>query len=372
VKQPSLADTLGGIEAVLYSVLPSSADGEANQWINAVCPNLEMSHEAMRHATRALVEPAYDLVRRGGKRWRPLLATLVCGALGGSEQDCLPLTPLVELSHTASLIHDDIEDHSEMRRGEPAIHIKYGEDTGINSGSFLYFLPLRCIDTWNADAEQKNRAYRLWAEHIRRLHLGQALDITWHRHFDTIPEPDEYRAMCGLKTGSLARLAAMLGIFTASIASPRLQKAGDPTKREAALVLGAAAEKLGVGFQILDDVCNLTAGNPGKNRGDDIVEGKKSLPVILYLHAAACAELAARKQRIRRCFQKARENGSDAPEVEECIAYLEASGAITSARRQGEALIEEARSVFMQETCAGIPLDRHYRDLLAELIGSLA
>ncbi len=171
-------------------------------------------------AADALIAPAYDLVRRGGKRWRPLLMTLVCGAAGGNEADCLPLTPLVELPHNASLIHDDIEDHSDTRRGEPSVHIKYGEDIGINSGSFLYFLPTVCIDQWNAGgansgadtAVARNAVWRLWAFHLRRLHLGQALDIQWHRSFDIIPTVDEYLAMCALKTGALARLAVTLGL----------------------------------------------------------------------------------------------------------------------------------------------------------------
>ncbi|MDR2446262.1 MAG: polyprenyl synthetase family protein [Treponema sp.] len=365
MKQPPLSEKIDGIEAVLYDILPSSA---SDGWIDAVFPHLDISPAA----ARPLIEPAYDLVRRGGKRWRPLLALLVCGALDGSEQDCLPLTPLLELSHNASLIHDDIEDHSDTRRGEPAVHIKYGEDVGINSGSFLYFLPLCCIDAWNAGAGQKNRMYGLWAEHMRRLHLGQAMDITWHREFDIIPGAGGYRAMCGLKTGSLARLAAMIGVFTAFIASLRLQEAGAGKTDEAADLLGAAAEKLGVGFQILDDVKNLTAGNPGKKRGDDIVEGKKSLPVILYLQAdCGGASRSSKKQFVRRCFQSARENGAAAPEVEELIARLEASGAITQAQAQGEALIEDAKSIFGRETCAGVPLDQHYRELLAALIDSM-
>ncbi|MDR0556534.1 MAG: polyprenyl synthetase family protein [Treponema sp.] len=382
MKQPPLAEKISSIEAVLYDLLPASAD---NRWINAVFSHLEVSPAA----ARPLIEPAYDLVRRGGKRWRPLLALLVCGALDGSERDCLPLTPLLELSHNASLVHDDIEDHSDIRRGEPAVHIKYGEDIGINSGSFLYFLPLCCIDAWNAGVEQKNRMYRLWAEHMRRLHLGQAMDITWHRDFDAIPDAGEYRAMCGLKTGSLARLAAMIGVLAASIASPRLHQAGAGKTDEAIGSLGAAAEKLGVGFQILDDVKNLVTGNPGKKRGDDIVEGKKSLPVILYLQAdcqtnsqtdrrdadrrdaEGGVSRSSKKQFVRRCFQSARENGAAAPEVEELIALLEASGAIARARSQGEALIDEAKSVFWRETCAGIPLNQRYRDLLAALIDSM-
>lgn len=372
LKQPALAEKISGIEAVLSGILPASAD---SGWINAVFSHPDVSPAAARR----LIEPAYDLVRRGGKRWRPLLALLVCGALDGSEQDCLPLAPLLELSHNASLIHDDIEDHSDMRRGEPAVHIKYGEDIGVNSGSFLYFLPLCCIDTWNAGAKRKNRMYSLWAEHIRRLHLGQSMDITWHRDFDTIPNAGEYRVMCGLKTGSLARLAAMIGVLAAGVASPRLRKAGAGKTDEAAESLGAAAEKLGVGFQILDDVKNLTTGNPGKKRGDDIVEGKKSLPVILYLQAAyedaaragAAHNGASKKRFVRRCFQSARENGAAAPEVEELIARLEASGAITQARAQGEALIEEAKATFGRETCASVPLNHDYRELLSALIDSM-
>ncbi|MDR0706542.1 MAG: polyprenyl synthetase family protein [Treponema sp.] len=369
MKHSPLSEKIDGIEAVLYDILPTSAGGG---WMDAVFPHLDVSPAAARH----LIEPAYDLVRRGGKRWRPLLALLVCGALDGSEQGCLPLTPLLELSHNASLIHDDIEDHSDTRRGEPAVHIKYGEDIGINSGSFLYFLALCCIDAWNAGAERKNGMYRLWAEHMRRLHLGQSMDIAWHRDFDVIPGADEYRAMCGLKTGSLARLAAMIGVQAAFIASPRLQEAGASKTDEAACLLGAAAEKLGVGFQILDDVKNLTAGNPGKKRGDDIVEGKKSLPVILYLQADCedverDADGASKKQFVRRCFQSARENGAAAPEVEELIALLKASGAIARARAQGEALIEEAKSIFGRETCAGLPMNHDYRGLLAALIDSM-
>ncbi|MDR1072790.1 MAG: polyprenyl synthetase family protein [Treponema sp.] len=380
MKQPPLSEKISAIEAVLYDLLPSSASLADSKWMRAVFPHLDISPAT----ALPLIEPAYDLVRRGGKRWRPLLALLVCGALDGSEQDCLPLTPLLELSHNASLIHDDIEDHSDTRRGEPAVHIKYGEDIGINSGSFLYFLPLCCIDAWNAGAGQKNRMYGLWAEHMRRLHLGQAMDITWHREFNAIPDTSEYRAMCGLKTGSLARLAAMIGVLAASLASPRLRQASAGKADEAAGLLGAAAEKLGVGFQILDDVKNLVAGNPGKKRGDDIVEGKKSLPVILYLQMdsqADCEDAAhgadravprsSKKQFVRRCFQSAREHGAAAPEVEELIAQLEASGAIARAQSQGEALIDEAKSVFAWETCAGVTLNRHYRDLIAALIDSM-
>jgi octaprenyl-diphosphate synthase len=317
------------IEKVLYSVLPPEAGSE---WITDVFPGLA----APPAAVEALLAPGVDLLRRGGKRWRPLLMTLVCEALGGGD-NALPLTPLVEIPHNASLIHDDIEDNSSFRRGEVAVHIRYGVDTAINSGSFLYFLPLVCIERWKPSGgeRQKNRVFTYWGEYLRRLHLGQAMDIAWHRDFSLIPSLDEYHLMCRLKTGSLARLAAVLGVCAATL--PR------SLERERAETLGSAAETLGVGFQILDDVKNLTTGNPGKKRGDDIVEGKKSLPVLLYLQSGAVA-----RETVERCFGEARSVAT--PEVDELIGHLSASGALAAAEARGQALIAEAKAAL---TAAG-------------------
>jgi octaprenyl-diphosphate synthase len=257
--------------------------------------------------------------------------TLICEALGGGDA-ALPLVPLVELPHNASLIHDDIEDNSDERRGGPAAHLIYGTDTAINGGCFLYFLPLMCIDEWRAPVELKERVYSAWGEHMRRLHLGQAMDIAWHRDFASRPSPEDYVLMCRLKTGALARLAAVLGVYAG-------QPEGDA--RVLAATMGDAAEKLGVGFQILDDVKNLTSGIPGKKRGDDIVEGKKSLPVLLYLNRfPEAGELAAR------CFTAARAGGTSVPEVEEFIGALNAAGVLEEAEKQGRALIAEAGNVF--------------------------
>jgi octaprenyl-diphosphate synthase len=291
----------------------------------------------------SLLEPGWDIVNRGGKRWRPLLLTLICEALGGGDKG-LALVPLVEFPHNASLIHDDIEDNSDERRGRPAVHLIYGADTAINSGCFLYFLPLVCIDSWDAPAELKNRLYVVWAEHMRRLHLGQAMDIKWHRDFAAVPDPAGYELMCRLKTGSLARLAAALGVYAGYAG-----KAGGPAEREifrekAALQIeafGGAAEKLGVGFQILDDVKNLTTGNPGKKRGDDVVEGKKSLPALLFLN-----EHPEKAPLVERCFRAARAGGSSVPEVEELIGEFEAAGVLEKAGARGLALIGEAREAL--------------------------
>jgi octaprenyl-diphosphate synthase len=105
--------------------------------------------------------------------------------------------------------------------------------------------------------------------------------------------------------------------------------------------LGEAAEKLGVGFQILDDVKNITSGIPGKKRGDDIVEGKKSLPVLLFLHRQP-----EKREMVFRCFKAARSGGVKAPEVEELIQALSAAGVPAEAEERGKTLIAEARAAF--------------------------
>jgi octaprenyl-diphosphate synthase len=155
------------------------------------------------------------------------------------------------------------------------------------------------------------------------------MDINWHQDISYIPAIEEYFLMCGMKTGSLARLAAELGSFAAG-ASP-----------ETARQLGDAAEKLGIGFQILDDVKNLTTGNPGKKRGDDIIEGKKSLPVLLFLHKSP-----ENQTKLFYCFHVAKNEGINVPEVEDLIETLISTGILAEAEEKGRSLINEAREVF--------------------------
>jgi octaprenyl-diphosphate synthase len=312
--------------------------------------NGAVSSEISGASLDSLFSPLKDILSRGGKRWRPLLMTLICETLGGSDS-ALPLSPLVEFSHNASLIHDDIEDDSVQRRGKPAIHKIYGIDTAINCGSFFYFLSLCCIESFTG--ENKDRIYKLWAEYLRRLHLGQAIDIMWHNDIKIIPSIDEYYFMCGMKTGSLARLAAELGTFAA----------GGAVGEQAAKLLGEAAEKLGIGFQILDDVKNLTDGNPGKKRGDDIAEGKKSLPVILYLN-----KFPEKREQIFYCLYSAKTNGVAVPEVKEMIDLLTETGVFAEAQERARTLIEEAKKVFSSDNYAGNPASEEGRTLLDSLI----
>lgn len=278
-----------------------------------------------------LITPCKDLVNLGGKRWRPLLLVL-CSSLARDAKKNTPLsleetysiTPLVEFVHTASLIHDDIEDSADTRRGKPAAHLTWGLDTALNAASWLYFLAPSCIEKLSVPFELKNNFFTLYAQELRRLHLGQAMDIYWHRNPSLFPTVEEYTQMVHLKTGTLASLAVQAGFL-----------AGGATKEEA-LKAGHIAECIGEGFQILDDVQNLTTGNPGKKRGDDIVEGKKSLPVLLYIQ-----NNPKEKETISSLFETAKNEGIDSPAVEKCIFCLSNSSAIKEAKEKGVRLINE-------------------------------
>ncbi len=304
-----------------------------------------------------LILPNYNLISLGGKRWRPLLLVLCAELAAEAKGNCAAgneiayrLTPLVELIHTSSLIMDDIEDSADMRRGKPAAHITFGLDAALNAGSWLGYEAAACIDDLHLPAELKNTFYALYLLECRRLHLGQAMDIFWHRNPALIPTIEEYTAMVRNKTGTLARMAVKLGIL-----------AGAGSKEEAERA-GIIAEDIGVGFQILDDVTNLTTGNPGKKRGDDIVEGKKSLPVLLHLQ-----EHPAAQQKLESLFTKAREEGIDSPAVEGAIALLSTSDAIEKARQKGNELVEtKSRELASFYGSHGEP-----SELITELFGTM-
>ena len=272
-----------------------------------------------------LSAPCASLVSGGGKRWRPLLAVLAYRLAGGSGDDIYTLAPLIEGIHTASLIHDDIEDNSELRRGKPAAHVAYGLDSALNSGSWLYFRALQSIEGYHAPADIKLDLYTAALTHIRALHEGQALDIHWHRTAGFFPSRQDYERMIRLKTGALAALAAYTGMRAAG------------KEHEESNVFAALFAEAGVGFQILDDVKNISTGNAGKKRGDDIVEGKKSMPAILHIekHPEDAASLTA-------YFEQARREGIDSPAIEKAIALLSSSDSIADAEAQGKKTIDLA------------------------------
>jgi len=218
----------------------------------------------------ALARPIWDLLDRGGKRWRPFLMRLCFEAIGGSG-DIDKFLPIVEVVHNGTLMTDDIEDASSLRRGKACVHKIFGNDVAINAGNAMYFLPMIEVVRSDLNLEIKNKIYGVYVEEMVKLHFGQGMDISWHQG-NGMPSENEYLQMCAFKTGTLARMAAKFGGV--------LGGAGEDVVE----ALGEFAESLGVAFQIQDDILNICPGEDwGKDFGDDISEGKRTLLVIRAL-----------------------------------------------------------------------------------------
>lgn len=322
---------LNKIEEELNKALPNISN---QTWFNnsfgVLSDNITNEH------LNNLIQPNKNLITLGGKRWRPLLMILSYYNFLKKqildEKQIYSLSPLVEFVHTASLIHDDIEDSADLRRGKPAAHISFGLDTALNSASWLYFEAPVCIDSLDVNSQTKLTLYQVYTKELRRLHLGQSMDIYWHRQQTFFPTKEEYFAMVKCKTGTLASLATKIGCIAGGLSIEESNEYGE------------FAANIGIGFQIIDDVINLTTGNVGKKRGDDIVEGKKSLPILLHLESHY-----KDKDLLSNCLEKASKEGINSPAVEECISILEKSNCIQKAAQEGKRMILENCNKFDSE-----------------------
>ncbi|MGI6467183.1 MAG: FPP/GGPP synthase family protein [Sphaerochaetaceae bacterium] len=311
------------IELELKRALPDNVD---LKWIENV--NTKSFEYDLSNQFDKIIEPAADLVYRGGKRWRPLLMVLTASMIGNKDsyEKAVKLSPLVELPHNGSLIIDDIEDQAVLRRGKEAIHLLHGVDLAINGGNLLYYLPTYLIDQIDLPVEKKLNLYKIYSTYMRKIHLGQGLDILWHKDLKFIPTVESYQIMCRLKTGCLAAMGASLG---ATIGTDN---------QNLILQSGELAEKVGLAFQIIDDLINLESGNVGKNRGDDIVENKKSLPIILY-----ATRFADQRKALFELFEEARKDGYEKSKdkIYSFIEQIEQSGILKEVKTYANTLLTE-------------------------------
>ena len=210
-----------------------------------------------------------------GKLVRPRLCLLSCRAIGGDEQAAVPAAAAVEMIHNYTLIHDDIEDRDEVRRGRPTLWKVYGEAQAINAGDYLHSLAYVTLMTNLAGAkvDPERSLKALWALSIagERLCAGQAHDIALQSR-EGVPE-DEYLEMVTNKTGALMSAAASMGALLGGASNER------------AGAFGRFGEQLGVAFQIRDDILGIW-GDPektGKPVGADLARKRCSYPVIWAL-----------------------------------------------------------------------------------------
>ena len=303
---------------------------------------------------KAIAEPIWDFLNRGGKRWRPALFLLIAEALGADMKRIQDFSIVTELAHEGSIMIDDIEDNGEMRRGRPCTHKIYGTDIAINAGSIMYFLPL-AVFIKNRQGFGKDtmlRAYEVFSEEMINIHIGQGTDIYWHKGMKDTMTEGQYLQMCAFKTGSLSRMAARLAVVLSD---------GDREKEEK---LGKLGEAIGVAFQIKDDVLSLT-GEEFANRkgyGDDITEGKRSLSVIHTLKKASQADR-------KRLVEILNMHTTDRTLIGEAMGIIKkyhapeyamniAGGIINSAWQEAELLLPDSRAKCMLKDLLNFLLER--------------
>ena len=289
--------------------------------------NPPMYSYTLEPLNKAIADPIWDMLDRGGKRWRPALFLLICEALGKNADYCLDFSIIPEVIHNGTLVIDDIEDSSEIRRGKPCTYKIFQVDIAVNAGNAMYYLPLLPLMTQRTkiSAEMQRDVYEVYVQEMINLSMGQAMDIAWHRgiaNADDLAEED-YLQMCAYKTGTLARMAAKMAAVLAGANKPLVEK------------LGRFAESIGVAFQMQDDILDLTGQEFAKSKGcvgGDITEGKRSLLVIYTLKVAKSADR-------KRLIEILNMHTSDQKLRDEAIELMQKYDAMEHVRQTAEQMV---------------------------------
>ena len=278
-------------------------------------------------------EVAQDIISAGGKRLRPALLLLVSGALGSSHPHRHTLAAVVEFIHTATLLHDDVVDESTLRRGRATANQVFGNAASVLVGDFLYSRAFQMmVDVGNM------RVMQVLSDATNVIAEGEVLQLM-NMHDASISE-DDYLRVIRSKTAKLFEASARLAPILAG---------ADPAIEQACATYGQA---LGTAFQVIDDVLDYEgdAQELGKNLGDDLREGKVTLPIICALRAASDAQ--------RQLIREAIEHGQleHLPAIQSIIV---STGALEAARQAAQA---EARRAL--EAAKSLPANEHQSALL--------
>jgi geranylgeranyl diphosphate synthase type I len=221
-----------------------------------------------------LYEASQHLPFAGGKRIRPFLTMVSCESVSGDAKNSLSFAAGLELMHNFTLVHDDIMDHSLLRRNLPAVHVKFGEPAAILSGDLLFAKSFEAILGTSVDFSTFKKLQQDFIDCVIAICEGQQLDMEFEKR-KTVPE-QEYLDMISKKTGALFELSGKGG---------GLIGGGDPHEVAALKTYGMA---LGLAFQIWDDYLDMssTAATLGKDIGNDIRNGKKTLIAVHCLSHA--------------------------------------------------------------------------------------
>jgi len=224
-----------------------------------------------------LYEPQRYILSASGKRIRPILTLMGCGMCGKPVENALPAALAVELIHNFTLLHDDIMDQAESRRGRQSVHIKWNTATAILAGDSMFAQAMQQLHSL-PDTVNFKEINKEFLTGINRVCEGQALDMEFEERAGV--SASEYLEMISGKTAALISAALKMGGMAAEAIDESVEK------------LGIIGHSLGLAFQIQDDLLDVVADPDkfGKKKGGDIFEGKKTYLMVKTLECCTTAE----------------------------------------------------------------------------------
>ncbi|HOE43421.1 MAG TPA: polyprenyl synthetase family protein [Rhodoferax sp.] len=262
------------------------------------------------------------IISAGGKRLRPVLLLLICGALGFKGVQRFNLAAVVEFIHTATLLHDDVVDDSSLRRGNATANETFGNPASVLVGDFLYSRAFQMM----VDADNM-RIMQVLADATNIIAEGEVMQLM-NMHNAALDEVG-YLQVIRSKTAKLFEASARVGAILAG------------ASHEIEACCADYGQAMGTAFQVIDDVLDYTGDVSvmGKNLGDDLREGKTTLPLIAAMQRGDAAQ--------RELIKVAIETG-DVKMIKQVVAIVQSSGAIDAARRAAMLEAERAAAAASQ------------------------
>ena len=303
--------------------------------------DLEKVEEEFRLQSISSVQPITEIGQYlrggGGKRLRPALVLLSSKLCGFEGPAAIRLGTVVELIHTATLVHDDVIDEADTRRGRPSTNSRWGNHLSVLAGDWLYMQAFNI-----ALAERNFKILDLCVALTQAMVEGELLQLTWQRRID-VPE-DVYFELTYRKTACLFSVCLRLGAVLAG------------RSEEEERLLGAYGHNFGLSFQLIDDVLDFTSSEEilGKPIGNDLREGKVTLPLIYLLQRCGREEA----QKVRSVLE---DGGFNSAGFSEILDLIDRYNTLQAAREKAQEFAQKAKHCL--ETFPDTP----YKDALRSL-----
>lgn len=279
----------------------------------------------------------------GGKKLRPFLTMVSTGAFGQSEEKAIPYGLALELVHNFTLVHDDIMDQDELRRGKPTLYQEVGDAHAINAGDGLFALAFNVLSKTEVEGDKIRELLDELSSSVIKIAEGQEEDLSFEEGFDI--KEEDFIQMIEKKTAYLFRASTRGGAIIAGCDEQEIER------------MGEYARKMGIAFQLQDDYLDLVGdeGKIGKDVGSDIKEGKRTLMVIKALSELSSEDGGS-------LIEILENEDNPKSEIEEAIDLLEKAGAIEYSKNLAETYAKEAK-----EKLKDLP-DNEYKKILKKLV----